>query len=83
MSVILFLGGNFNMCIVNIRRVYATNKNKVSIIIWPPTVVNLRNNFLIFSHKVLNILIRVSGTFKTCNRNNSTFRVTENFVTVS
>ena len=28
------------MCIVNIRRVYATNKNKVSIIIWPPTVAD-------------------------------------------
>ena len=26
-------------CIVNIRRFYAANKNKVSIIIWQPTVV--------------------------------------------
>ena len=34
----LFLGKNFNMCILNIRRFYAANKNKVSIIIWPPTI---------------------------------------------
>ena len=32
------------MCIVNIRRVYTINKNKVSLIIWPPTV----NNTLVF-----------------------------------
>ena len=37
-SFILFLRKNFNMCTINIRRVYATNKNKVSIIIWSPTV---------------------------------------------
>ena len=34
----LFFEENFNMCIVNIERVYETNKNKVSIIIWPPTI---------------------------------------------
>ena len=38
MSFILSLGKNFIMYIVNIRRVYATNKNKVTIIIWSPTV---------------------------------------------
>ena len=46
-------------------------------------LVNLINNFLIYSYKVLNILILVSGNSKTCNRNNFTFWVTENFVTVS
>ena len=40
-SFILFLEENCNMCNVNIRRVYATNKNKLSIIIWTPTVNNL------------------------------------------
>ena len=28
----------FNKCILNIRRFYTANKNKVSIIIWHPTV---------------------------------------------
>ena len=40
-------------------------------------LVNLRNNFLIFSYKVLKILILVSGNSETCNRNNFTFWVTE------
>ena len=31
----LFLGKNFDMRIVNNRRFYPINKNKVSIIIWP------------------------------------------------
>ena len=34
----LFLGESFYTCIVNNRKFYAINKNKVSIIIWPPTV---------------------------------------------
>ena len=41
-SYILFLRENFNTCIVNIRRVYATNKNKVSIIICPPTLLAIK-----------------------------------------
>ena len=45
-------------------------------------LVNLRNNFLIFNHKVLNILILVSGNSETCNMNNFTFWVTENVVAV-
>ena len=42
-SFILFLGEDFNMCIVNIRNVYATNKNKLTLIIWPPTVYSKIN----------------------------------------
>ena len=37
-SYMIFSGKNVNICIVNIRRFYAANKNEVSIIIWPPTV---------------------------------------------
>ena len=40
-------------------------------------VVNLRNNFLIFSDKMLNILIFVCGISETCKRNNCTFWVIE------
>ena len=35
----LLLGKNFNMCIVNIMRFYASKNNKVSIIIWQSTVI--------------------------------------------
>ena len=38
-SYMLFSGKNFNVCIFNIRRFYSANKNKVNIIIWPPTVL--------------------------------------------
>ena len=38
MFFMLFLGKNFITCIVNIRILFATNKNKVSIIIWQPIV---------------------------------------------
>ena len=44
MSFMLFIGKNFNIYIVNIRSFYATNKNKLSIIIWQPTVI-IHNNF--------------------------------------
>ena len=57
-SFILFLGKNFNMCIINIRRVYATNKNKVSIIIWSPTVFRVwlfLNKFVIYVHYLIDI----------------------------
>ena len=57
-SSILFLGKNFNMNIVDIRRVYATNKNKVSIIIWSPTVFRVwlfLNKFVIYVHYLINI----------------------------
>ena len=40
-------------------------------------LVNLRKKFLIFSNKMLNILILVSRISETCNRNNLTFWVNE------
>ena len=46
------------MCIVNIKRVYATNKNKVSIIIWSLTVFRVQlllNKFVIYEHYLINI----------------------------
>ena len=57
-SFILFLGQNFNIYMVNIRRVYATNKNKVSITIWSPTVFRVwffLNKFVIYVHYLINI----------------------------
>ena len=47
----LFLIKNFNKYIVNIRRFYATYKNKVSIIIWKPTVqLNMLTQSLYIFH---------------------------------
>ena len=39
MFFMLFSGKNLNIRIVNIRRFYETNVNKVSIIIWQSTVI--------------------------------------------
>ena len=39
--LLLFSVENFIIFTANIRRVYATNKNKMSIIIWSPTVFTL------------------------------------------
>ena len=45
-SFMLLLGKSFKMCIVNDKRFYAINKNKVSIIIRQPTVIQNNPLFL-------------------------------------
>ena len=76
---ILFLGENFSMSIVNIRRVYATYKNKVSIIICPPTVeCSLNMNQWKSTDYQWNLTDSNSWKEVTVNQSNSTDYFSEN-----
>ena len=52
---------NFNTCIVNIKRFYATNQSKVSIIIWQPTVNEIDFCAKVAGHLFLTIHIKASN----------------------
>ena len=64
-SYVLVSGKNFNMCIVNIKRFYAANKNKVSIRIWPLTIAirfnSVENELIIASSpRVKHVIIKTT-----------------------